>query len=84
VGAEVLWVEKEQDRDHIAWGRAAMAALKPYTTAGNYVNDVVEQGEDVVRGIYGDKKYERLRALKRAHDPDNVFRLNQNIRPSVR
>src|SRR5213593_424451 len=84
VGAEVLWVEREQDRDHIAWGRAAMAALKPYTTAGNYVNDVVEQGEDVVRGIYGDKKYERLRALKRAHDPDNVFRLNQNIRPSVR
>jgi len=84
VGAEVLWVEKEQDRDHIAWGRAAMAALKPYTTAGNYVNDVVEQGEDVVRGIYGDKKYERLRALKRAHDPDNVLRLNQNIRPSVR
>jgi FAD/FMN-containing dehydrogenase len=81
VGAEVLWVEKEQDRDHIAWGRAAMAALKPYTTSGNYVNDVVEQGDDVVRAIYGDKKYDHLRALKRAHDPDNVFHLNQNIRP---
>jgi FAD/FMN-containing dehydrogenase len=81
LGAEVLWVEKEQDRDHIAWGRAAMAALKPYTRAGHYVNDVVEVGDDVVRAIYGDKKYERLRALKRAHDPDNVFRLNQNIRP---
>src|SRR5713101_1976153 len=81
VGVEVLWVDKEQDHDHIAWGRTAMAALKPYTRAGNYVNDVVEQGDDVVRAIYGDKKYERLRALKRAHDPDNVFRLNQNIRP---
>jgi hypothetical protein len=81
LGAEVLWVEKEQDGDHVAWGRAAMAALKPHTRAGNYVNDVVEQGDDVVRGIYGDKKYERLRAIKRAHDPDNVFRLNQNIRP---
>ena len=81
VGAEVFWVEKEQDRDHIAWGRAAMAALKPYTTAGNYVNDIVEQGDDIVRAIYGDAKYERLRALKRAHDPDNVFRMNQNIRP---
>ena len=81
VGAEVFWVEKEQDRDHIAWGRAAMAALKPYTTAGNYVNDIVEQGDDIVRAIYGDAKYERLRALKRAHDPDNVFRMNQNVRP---
>ena len=58
-----------------------MAALKPLTRAGNYVNDVVEQGDDVVRAIYGDKKYERLRALKRANDPDNAFRMNQNIRP---
>src|SRR5438309_2899876 len=47
VGAEVFWVEKEQDRDHIAWGRAAMLALKPHTTAGNYVNDIVEQGDDL-------------------------------------
>ena len=45
------------------------------------MNDVVEQGDDVVRAIYGETKYERLRALKRVHDPDNTFRLNQNIRP---
>jgi hypothetical protein len=81
LGVEALWVEKERDSDCIAWGRAAMAAIKPFTRAGQYVNDVVEQGDDVVRGIYGDKKYERLRALKRRHDPDNVFRLNQNVRP---
>jgi FAD/FMN-containing dehydrogenase len=81
LGAEAFWVEKERDNDYVSWGRAAMAALKPFTRAGHYVNDVVEQGDDVVRGIYGDAKYERLRALKRAHDPDNVFRLNQNIRP---
>ena len=79
--ADALWVDKEDDRDRIAWGRATMAALKPYTRAGNYVNASVEQGDDVVRSIYGDAKYRRLRALKRAHDPDNVFRLNQNIRP---
>ena len=81
VGAEVFWTNKERDGDHITWGRAAMAALKPYTAAGNYVNDIVEQGDDVVRAIYGDAKYERLRALKRRLDPENVFRLNQNIRP---
>jgi FAD/FMN-containing dehydrogenase len=38
-------------------------------------------GDDVARTIYGDAKYERLVALKREWDPDNVFRLNQNIRP---
>ena len=81
LGAEAFWVDKERDLDYIAWARAAMAALKPFTRAGQYVNDVVEQGDDVVRGIYGNKKYDRLRALKRTHDPDNVFRLNQNIRP---
>jgi FAD/FMN-containing dehydrogenase len=45
------------------------------------LNDMVESGDDVVRGIYGSEKYERLVELKRAYDPDNVFRLNQNIRP---
>ena len=44
------------------------------------MNDVAETG-DVARAIYGDAKYERLVALKRAWDPDNVFRLNQNVRP---
>lgn len=81
VGVEAFWTDRERDDEYIAWGRTTMAALKPFTRAGNYVNDVVEQGDDVVRAIYGDKKYERLRALKRAHDPDNIFRLNQNVRP---
>jgi hypothetical protein len=45
------------------------------------LNDMVESGDDVVRGIYGSEKYERLVELKRAYDADNVFRLNQNIRP---
>ena len=81
LGTEAFWVHKERDSDHVAWGRAAMAAIKPFTRAGHYVNDMVEQGDDIVRSIYGDAKYEKLRSLKREHDPDNVFRLNQNIRP---
>ena len=62
------------------WARETVAAVEPFSTPGRYVNDVAETNEDG-RSIYGDAKYERLVALKRAWDPDNVFRLNQNIRP---
>ena len=81
LGVQVFWLEPERDHEYIAWGRTTMAAIKPFTRAGHYVNDIVEQGDDVVRSIYGNAKYERLLTLKRAYDPDNVFRLNQNIRP---
>jgi FAD/FMN-containing dehydrogenase len=81
LGAEAEWDDPALDDAHIEWGRATMNALLPFTAAGHYVNDMVETGEDVVRGVYGAAKYERLVGLKRAYDPDNVFRLNQNIRP---
>ncbi len=81
VSVEALWDDAEADDAHVGWGRAAMAALTPSTTVGAYVNDQADTGDDVVRSVYGDAKYERLVALKRAWDPDNVFRLNQNVRP---
>jgi FAD/FMN-containing dehydrogenase len=81
LGVEAAWEDAALDEAHIAWGRDTMDALQPFTAAGHYVNDVVESGEDVVRGIYGAAKYERLLGLKRRYDPDNVFRLNQNIKP---
>jgi Berberine and berberine like len=48
---------------------------------GLYFNDVAEVGEDVTRSVYGEAKYKRLVALKRTWDPENLFRLNQNLRP---
>ncbi len=78
---ETLWEEPSLDDAFIGWGRATMDALKPFVTAGQYVNDVAEYERDGARAIYGEAKYERLVALKRAWDPDNIFKLNQNILP---
>ena len=81
VGVEAEWDGADRDEAHIAWGRSTMAAIEPFTAAGHYVNDMVETSEAIVRSVYGDAKYDRLVGLKRRYDPDNVFRLNQNIRP---
>jgi FAD/FMN-containing dehydrogenase len=81
VGAEAMWEDPGQDDAFREWGRRAWDALTPFTTTGHYVNDVVETGEGIVKAIYGPQKYERLVELKRSYDPDNLFRLNQNIRP---
>jgi Berberine and berberine like len=81
VGMEAFWEDPGDDETFIGWGRRTWNALEPFTGAGHYVNDMVETGEPIVRSIYGDAKYERLVGLKRAFDPDNVFRLNQNIAP---
>jgi hypothetical protein len=62
------------------WSRNFWSALEPHHTSV-YVNFLMDEGEDRVREAYGAQKYERLKALKRRYDPDNFFRLNQNIPP---
>jgi len=64
-----------------AWVRNFWSALAPFH-AGVYVNFLMEEGEERIRQAYGAQKFERLRALKRKYDPDNFFRLNQNIPPA--
>jgi FAD/FMN-containing dehydrogenase len=82
LAAETLWHDASRDGEFRLWPREALDAVQPYATEGRYVNDVAETGKDVVRTVYGAAKYERLAALKRVWDPDNVFRLNQNILPA--
>jgi hypothetical protein len=67
----------EAERD---WARGYWSALEP-NHSGVYVNFLMDQGEEAIRRAYGRDKYDRLKALKRRYDPDNVFRLNQNITP---
>jgi FAD binding domain/Berberine and berberine like len=64
------------------WVRNFWSALEPYHT-GAYVNFLMEEGEERVREAYGAQKYDRLKALKRRWDPHNLFRMNQNIRPTT-
>jgi FAD/FMN-containing dehydrogenase len=68
----------EQERD---WARGLWTALEPHHQ-DVYVNFLMEEGEDRIREAYGAAKYDRLKALKRQYDPDNLFRLNQNIPPA--
>jgi FAD/FMN-containing dehydrogenase len=74
-----VWEEPADDERLIAANRAFCEAMRPYTTGGAYLNFTPE---DRVRDAYGEAKYNRLVALKDTYDPTNLFRLNQNIRPS--
>ena len=62
-------------------GCAASGRRSSRSTTSVYVNFLMDEGQDRVRQAYGPAKYERLVALKRQYDPDNLFRLNQNISP---
>jgi len=70
--------EFDAERD---WVRRFWKELEPHNI-GAYVNFLMEEGEERVRRSYGEAKYARLQALKRKYDPDNFFRLNQNIPPA--
>jgi FAD/FMN-containing dehydrogenase len=67
--------------DAVAWARATGRALEPVSRGGAYTNFMGDAGDDRLRISYGDAKYERLVALKRRYDPENLFHLNQNIAP---
>jgi FAD/FMN-containing dehydrogenase len=65
----------------IRWTKDYHDALRPYSAAGAYVNFMMDEGEDRVKATYGDN-YHRLVAIKDKYDPQNLFRVNQNIKPS--
>ncbi|MGH3022163.1 MAG: BBE domain-containing protein, partial [Gaiellaceae bacterium] len=71
------------DAEHIAWARETAAALEPWSLGGGYVNYMqADEPIERVRAAFGAGAFERLQALKRRYDPDNVLRRNQNIPPS--
>lgn len=64
------------------WARGYSDATRPYAMAGGYSNFQMDEEPDRVRGMYG-ANYDRLARVKAAYDPENVFRVNQNIAPAA-
>ena len=73
------WSDAVDDDANISWIRSVFAKLRPAMTPGVYVNFMSGDEEDRVPEAYRER-WERLVAAKLRHDPDNFFRLNQNIR----
>ena len=86
---EAKWIEviagrdlDPANRDAITdWSQSYWEELHPHSLGGAYINMMMEEGEDRVRATYRDN-YERLADIKAAYDPDNLFRVNQNIKPA--
>jgi hypothetical protein len=74
-----MWQQAGDDERIISKNRMFCDAMHPFSTGAAYLNFTPE---DRVRDAYGASKYAKLVALKDRYDPENLFRLNQNIKPS--
>ena len=76
------WEDPTHDADRLSAARAFGDSLAPLSTGRSYVNAIDGNETDKVRAAFGASTYDRLAAVKDRYDPDNVFHLNQNVRPS--
>jgi FAD/FMN-containing dehydrogenase len=83
VSPDTAWSDPALDDANDAWVRQAMAIVEPDLLPGRYINELSDAGPEVTRASYGDAKLDRLRAVKRAWDPTNAFRLNHNVTPEA-
>ena len=66
-----------------AWARSLWRALVPHASdSGGYINVMADYDQDRVQAAYGPTKYQRLAGIKARYDPDNIFRMNANIKPA--
>ena len=76
------WLDLGKSARHIQWTRAFWTAVEPFATGEVYVNHLDAEEATRIRAAYSDN-YGRLLALKNKYDPTNLFRLNQNIKPTI-
>jgi FAD/FMN-containing dehydrogenase len=77
-----LWPDAADDKRNIDWLRELQAACAPFTTGRAWLNFMTEEGSPRVLRALGPETFGRLQAIKDRYDPNNLFRLNQNIPPS--
>jgi FAD/FMN-containing dehydrogenase len=81
-GCASVWTDAAEDEERMGSARRYAATIEPFAS-GVYVNTLVDEGQAGVRRAYRPANYTRLVDLKRRYDADNVFHLNQNIRPDA-
>jgi FAD/FMN-containing dehydrogenase len=77
-----MWSNPGEDDKNIRWVRGLWEAMQSFASGEVYVNYETGQGVDRVKAAYGPTTYARLVAPKNKYDPTNLFRLNQNIKPT--
>jgi FAD/FMN-containing dehydrogenase len=84
LGIEANWEDSQDDEANLAWVRSCFSDMRRFSNGGMYLNfpGFLEEGEQLLRDVYGEN-YEQLVALKNKYDPTNLFRLNQNIKPTA-
>ena len=75
-----MWPDPTQNEANTQWVRDYSDAIAPYSEEGGYINFMAGDDQTRVRANYGGN-YDRLVSVKRTYDPDNIFHLNQNIKP---
>lgn len=78
-----IWEETGDREPAVAWARGFSNDLEPLGLGGTYINLADNETGDRLVNSYGREKFERLSAIKAKYDPENVFRLNQNIKPAA-
>jgi FAD/FMN-containing dehydrogenase len=76
------WSDPGEDQRHLTWTQAFWEAIRPFSAGSSHPNFLEgDEPKERVADYFGREKYERLRALKRRWDPENVFHRNKNIEP---
>jgi hypothetical protein len=76
-----MWMDRAQSEANTRWVREFWKAMQPFATDAVYVNYLDSDDADRVPAAYSPTTFKRLRELKEKYDPDNFFRVNQNIGP---
>jgi hypothetical protein len=77
------WDELADDKRCITWARDFFKASAPFASAGAYINFMTDDEQERIASAYG-ANYDRLLEIKYKYDPENIFHVNQNIKPRMK